>query len=140
MQECRCCRPKAFMPSVATLHFRSIWDQRGNCLPSLATVRSYRILQRVVFDCCPFTRTFGLDQVKQLFEEALLLDPRHGPAYNACQIEMSLGGSCGRAKKLANENYNRSRLNKQAFTQDPSPKTKIQVFTQVIRCRCFTGW
>lgn len=31
----------------------------------------------------PQSGTFNFTQIKQLFEEALLLDPRHGPAYNA---------------------------------------------------------
>jgi hypothetical protein len=57
-----CCRPldariQCFMPSIAALFFRSTGNQRGNILPILATVRSYRLLQLPVFECCPTTRT-----------------------------------------------------------------------------------
>jgi hypothetical protein len=44
-------------PPVTALFLRSTRDKRGNYLPMLATVRSYRILQRLVFVCCPITRT-----------------------------------------------------------------------------------
>jgi hypothetical protein len=43
------------LPSIRTLHSRSSRYQRGNCSPILAAVRSYRILQLAVFDCCPFS-------------------------------------------------------------------------------------
>jgi hypothetical protein len=41
------------MPSATTLKSRSTWNQRGNFIPILATVRLYRILQLAVFVCCP---------------------------------------------------------------------------------------
>jgi hypothetical protein len=48
---------QGIMPPVLTLHFRSTWNQRGNCGPILATVHLYRILQLAVFIWFPFTRT-----------------------------------------------------------------------------------
>jgi hypothetical protein len=50
-------RFQVLMPSVATRCFCSTWDQLGNCLPILVTLRYYRILQLLVFVCCPFSRT-----------------------------------------------------------------------------------
>jgi hypothetical protein len=44
------------MPSATALIFRSTWNQRGNCLPILATMRLYRIFQLAVFVFCLFTR------------------------------------------------------------------------------------
>jgi hypothetical protein len=44
-------------PSVVTLSVRSTWNQRGDCDPILATVRSYRILQLGVFVFFPCSRT-----------------------------------------------------------------------------------
>jgi hypothetical protein len=45
------------MPSTRALTSRSTRNQRGNCVPILATVHLYRILQLVVFLFCPCPRT-----------------------------------------------------------------------------------
>jgi hypothetical protein len=44
-------------PSVMPLISRSTRNQHGNCIPILATVYLYRILQFSVFIFCPCTRT-----------------------------------------------------------------------------------
>jgi hypothetical protein len=46
---------QGMMPSVATLYFRSTWNQRGNGKPIFATVHLYCIHQFAVFIFCPFT-------------------------------------------------------------------------------------
>jgi hypothetical protein len=48
---------QAIVPSIPTLLFRSAWNQGGNCIPIIATVRLNRILQLAFFDCCPVTRS-----------------------------------------------------------------------------------
>jgi hypothetical protein len=45
------------MPFIHTLSFRLTQNQGGNCAPIPAAVQLYRILQHVVFICCPCTRT-----------------------------------------------------------------------------------
>jgi hypothetical protein len=52
----RCWRPRYYTIYCDTV-FAFGYDQRGNCLPIVPTVRSYPILQRLVFGSCPFTRT-----------------------------------------------------------------------------------
>jgi hypothetical protein len=49
---------ETFVPSIQTL-FRSTRDQRGNCIPLLATVLLHCILQLAVLVFLPFSRTFN---------------------------------------------------------------------------------
>jgi hypothetical protein len=51
-------RVRVFLPSFPTLFFRSIRNQRGNCDPTLVTVRLYRALQLADFVFSPFTLAF----------------------------------------------------------------------------------
>jgi hypothetical protein len=55
------------VPAAPALTFRSTLNQRGKCGPIFITVRLYRILQRAVFEFCPFT----------LSRHAQCLDPRY---------------------------------------------------------------
>jgi hypothetical protein len=50
---------KTLVPSTPTLIFRSTGNQRGDCLPILAIVHAYCILQLAVFFFCPFAFMCG---------------------------------------------------------------------------------
>lgn len=58
---------------------RRFYIQSLRLEPSAPTLVAYALLELRH----PETRPINMTQVKGLFEEALLLDPRHGPAYNA---------------------------------------------------------
>jgi hypothetical protein len=45
------------MPSATALYFCSTRNQCGNCVPMLAAVQLYEILQLDFFVCCPFPRS-----------------------------------------------------------------------------------
>lgn len=58
---------------------RRLYGESLKLEPSAATLVAYAMLE----SRHPMNRTVDLPRVRKLFEEALLLDPRHGPAYNA---------------------------------------------------------
>eukprot|EP00980_Cylindrotheca_fusiformis_P015825 scaffold4634_cov122-Cylindrotheca_fusiformis.AAC.6 len=67
---------------------RRLYVQSLQLEPSAPTLVAYALLEFRH----PETKSGNLTRVKGLFEEALLLDPRHGPAYNAYgNTEFQLG-------------------------------------------------
>jgi tetratricopeptide (TPR) repeat protein len=58
---------------------RRLYGESLQLEPSAATLVAYAMLEARH----PTNGTVDLPRVRRLFEEALLLDPRHGPAYNA---------------------------------------------------------
>jgi tetratricopeptide (TPR) repeat protein len=67
---------------------RRLYGESLRLEPSAATLVAYALLEFRH----PQNGTVDLPRVRRLFEEALLLDPRHGPAYNAYgNIELQSG-------------------------------------------------
>jgi tetratricopeptide (TPR) repeat protein len=67
---------------------RRLYGESLQLEPSAATLVAYAMLEFRH----PTNGTVDLPRVRRLFEEALLLDPRHGPAYNAYgTIELQCG-------------------------------------------------